>query len=82
MTTIASGHGIATIAKGVTLDVWFPSPALSQLSGSVPAELTALVGNDVARGVSREVVSIEIDISKDQPMRPMLICVYIFYLTD
>ena len=64
MTTIASGHGIATIAKGVTLDVWFPSPALSQLSGSVPAELTALVGNDVARGVSREVVGIEIDISK------------------
>jgi 2,3,4,5-tetrahydropyridine-2,6-dicarboxylate N-succinyltransferase len=64
MTTIASGHGIATIAKGVTLDVWFPSPALSQLSGSVPAELTALVGNDAARGVSREVVSIEIDISK------------------
>jgi 2,3,4,5-tetrahydropyridine-2-carboxylate N-succinyltransferase len=51
MTTIASGHGIATIAKGVTLDVWYPSPALSQLSPSVPAELTALV-------------SIEIDISK------------------
>ncbi len=64
MTTIASGHGIATIAKGVTLDVWFPSPALSQLSGSVPAELSALVGNDAARGVSREVVSIKIDISK------------------
>jgi len=69
MTTIASGHGIATIAKGVTLDVWFPSPALSQLSGSVPAELTALVGNDVARGVSREVVSIEIDISKAPALR-------------
>ena len=64
MTTIASGHGIATIAKGVILDVWFPSPALSQLSAVVPAELTALVGNDDARGVSREVVSIEIDISK------------------
>jgi len=64
MTTIASGHGIATIAKGVTLDVWFPSPALSQLSPSVPAELSALVGKDDARGVSREVVSIEIDISK------------------
>jgi 2,3,4,5-tetrahydropyridine-2-carboxylate N-succinyltransferase len=64
MTTIASGHGIATIAKGVTLDVWFPSPALSQLSGSVPAEISALVGNDNARGVSREVVSIEIDILK------------------
>jgi 2,3,4,5-tetrahydropyridine-2-carboxylate N-succinyltransferase len=64
MTTIASGHGIATIAKGVTLDVWFPSPALSQLSSVVPAELTALVGKDDARGVSREVVSIEIDILK------------------
>jgi 2,3,4,5-tetrahydropyridine-2-carboxylate N-succinyltransferase len=64
MTTIASGHGIATIAKGVTLDVWFPSPALSQLSGSVPAEISALVGNDDARGVSREVVSIQIDILK------------------
>ena len=64
MTTIASGHGIATIAKGVTLDVWFPSPALSQLSATVPAELSALVGKDDARGVSREVVSIEIDISK------------------
>jgi 2,3,4,5-tetrahydropyridine-2-carboxylate N-succinyltransferase len=64
MTTIASGHGIATIAKGITLDVWFPSPALSQISPTVPAELSALVGTDVARGVSREVVSIEIDISK------------------
>jgi 2,3,4,5-tetrahydropyridine-2-carboxylate N-succinyltransferase len=64
MTTIASGHGIATIAKGITLDVWFPSPALSQLSASVPAELSALVGTDAARGVSREVVSIEIDLTK------------------
>ena len=64
MTTIASGHGIATIAKGVTLDVWYPSPALSQLSPSVPAELSPLVGTDSARGVPREVVSIEIDISK------------------
>ena len=64
MTTIASGHGIATIAKGVTLDVWFPSPALSQLSAVVPAELTALVGKDDARGVSRGLVSIEIDTSK------------------
>ena len=64
MTTIASGHGIATIAKGITLDVWFPSPALSQLSASVPAELSAVVGTDAARGVSREVVSIEIDLTK------------------
>ena len=64
MTTIASGHGIATIAKGTTLDVWFPAPSLSSLSASAPAELTALAGTDEARGVSREVVSIEIDITK------------------
>lgn len=64
MTTIASGHGIATIAKGVTLDVWFPNPSLSSLSASAPAELTALAGTDEARDVSREVVSVEIDISQ------------------
>ena len=64
MTTIASGHGIATISKGTTLDVWHPNPALSPLSGSAPSELTALVGTDEARGVSRELVSVEIDITK------------------
>ena len=64
MTTIASGHGIATIAKGATLDVWFPNPSLSSLSASAPAELTALAGTDEARDVSREVVSVEIDISQ------------------
>jgi 2,3,4,5-tetrahydropyridine-2-carboxylate N-succinyltransferase len=64
MTTIASGRGIATISNGTTLDVWFPSPSLSSLSGSVPAELNSLAGVDVARGVSREVISIEIDTTK------------------
>ena len=64
MTTIASGHGIATISNGTTLDVWFPAPSLSLLSGSVPAELTALTGQDSGRGVTREIVSIEIDITK------------------
>jgi len=64
MTTIASGHGIATISNGTTLDVWFPSPTLSAISDSAPAELIALVGTDEARGVSRAVISIEIDITK------------------
>ena len=64
MTTIASGHGIATISKGTTLDVWFPSPTLSALVGSAPAELLALVGADEARGITREVVSVEIDITQ------------------
>ena len=64
MTTIASGHGIATISDGTTLDVWFPAPSLSALSATVPAELNALAGSDAARGVSLELVSIEIDITK------------------
>jgi 2,3,4,5-tetrahydropyridine-2-carboxylate N-succinyltransferase len=64
MTTIASGHGIATISNGTTLDVWFPSPSLSALSDSAPAELQSLAGADAARAVTREVVSIEIDITK------------------
>lgn len=64
MTTIASGHGIATISNGTTLDVWFPSPSLSALSGTAPAELNALAGADAARAVTREVISIEIDITK------------------
>ena len=64
MTTIASGHGIATISNGTTLDVWFPSPSLSALSGSAPVELTALAGTDAARAVTREVISIEIDTTK------------------
>jgi 2,3,4,5-tetrahydropyridine-2-carboxylate N-succinyltransferase len=52
------------MSNGSTLDVWFPSPSLSALTGSVPTELTALSGSDAARGVTREVVSIEIDITK------------------
>ena len=64
MTTIASGHGIATISNGTTLDVWYPSPALAPLAAAAPAELVALVGPDQARGVTRELVGIEIDITK------------------
>ena len=61
---MASGHGIATISQGTTLDVWFPSPSMSKLSGSVPAEVGALATPDTARAVTREVVSIEIDIAQ------------------
>lgn len=64
MTTIASGHGIATISNGTTLDVWFPSPALAPLAPAASAELAALVGPDQARAVTRELVGIEIDITK------------------
>ena len=59
----ASGHGIATIASGVVLDTWFPQPTLGALP-AVPSDLQALVGIDAIRGVSKEFVSIEIELDK------------------
>ncbi len=59
----ASGHGIATIASGVILDTWFPQPTLGALP-AVPSDLQALVGIDAIRGVSKEFVSIEIELDK------------------
>ena len=59
----AFGHGIATIAGGVVLDTWFPEPTLGALP-AVPSELQALVGIDAIRGVSKELVSVEIDLDK------------------
>jgi 2,3,4,5-tetrahydropyridine-2-carboxylate N-succinyltransferase len=64
MTTLASGHGIATIASGKVLDVWFPAPQLGALPASVPDELTNLAGKDDARAITRELVSLEINITE------------------
>ena len=63
MTTLASGHAITTMSHGKLLDAWFPEPILGPLSSTVPPELLTLVGEDNARGVSREIASIEIDYS-------------------
>ncbi len=63
MSSLAHGHGIATVAGDTVLDVWYPAPALGPLQGSVDTTLSALVGQDEIRGVSREVVSLEIDLT-------------------
>jgi 2,3,4,5-tetrahydropyridine-2-carboxylate N-succinyltransferase len=63
MSSLAHGHGIATIAGTTVLDVWYPAPALGALQGATDATLTALVGKDEVRGITRELVSIEIDLS-------------------
>jgi 2,3,4,5-tetrahydropyridine-2-carboxylate N-succinyltransferase len=63
MSSLAHGHGIATLAGTTVLDVWFPAPSLGALSGQPDPSLQALVGADEARGVTRELVSIEIDLS-------------------
>lgn len=63
--SIASGHGIATVTdSGKVLDVWYPEPKLGTLSGEPSSELKALVGKDETRGVRRDLVSVEIDLSK------------------
>ena len=64
MSTLAHGHGIATLSGTTVLDVWFPAPALGALTGTPNSELTALAVADADRGVTREVVSIEIDLTK------------------
>jgi len=63
MNTIASGHAITTMSHGKLLDAWFPAPTLAPLNPEVPSELLALVGNDDAREVSREIASVEINLS-------------------
>jgi 2,3,4,5-tetrahydropyridine-2-carboxylate N-succinyltransferase len=61
---VAHGHGIATLSGSTVLDVWFPAPALGPLSATPDEALTALAVPDNDRGVTREVVSIEIDLKK------------------
>ncbi len=61
---LAHGHGVATLSGSTVLDVWFPAPALGPLSGTPDEALNALAKPDSDRGVTREVVSIEIDLTK------------------
>ena len=61
----AWAFGLATITDaGDTLDVWYPSPALGTApqDAAAPAQLTAAVDSDEARGVRTEVVRTEIDL--------------------
>ncbi|QVI57882.1 2,3,4,5-tetrahydropyridine-2,6-dicarboxylate N-succinyltransferase [Nocardioides faecalis] len=61
--TAAWGFGLTTYAADQTvLDTWFPAPALGEKPADVeaPAELVALTGADAARGVTRQVILVEI----------------------
>ena len=64
MPSLAHGHGIATLAGSTILDVWFPTPALGALSGTPDASLISLAGKDEVRGVTREVISLEINLTE------------------
>ncbi|MFC7492920.1 MULTISPECIES: 2,3,4,5-tetrahydropyridine-2,6-dicarboxylate N-succinyltransferase [unclassified Nocardioides] len=59
----AWGFGLATLdASGAVLDVWFPAPALGEKPADAitPPELSALQGTDTDRGVTREVLLVEV----------------------
>ena len=69
MTRTAWAFGLTTYTaaspdSGTVLDVWFPSPALGEkpADASAPAELLALEGSDVLRGVETRVELVEIDL--------------------
>ncbi|MGN6723386.1 MAG: 2,3,4,5-tetrahydropyridine-2,6-dicarboxylate N-succinyltransferase [Marmoricola sp.] len=64
--TRAWGVGLATITDdGTTLDTWYPQPALGAAADATDLEATlkALAGRDADRGVTREVVRREIELT-------------------
>ena len=65
--TAASGYGLLTLHGDTVLDAWFPSPVLGATEGDAPSELSALEGDDEARGVRREVRLVEIGDLDDAP---------------
>ena len=62
--TLAHGHGIATLSGSTVLDVWFPAPALGAIVGKPAQSLFDAVGADDVRKVRREIVSCEVDITQ------------------
>jgi 2,3,4,5-tetrahydropyridine-2-carboxylate N-succinyltransferase len=69
--SIAYGHGLVSKTKsGVILDAHYKVLGLGKLSGSAAPELSSLASFDEIRGVRREPIAIEIDLSvapKDVP---------------
>jgi 2,3,4,5-tetrahydropyridine-2-carboxylate N-succinyltransferase len=68
--TTAWGFGLATLdANGAVLDVWFPSPALGEKPADavVPAELGALQGRDEDRGITRDLLLVEVTDLQEPP---------------
>lgn len=58
----AHGHGVATLSGTTVLDVWFPAPALGALASTADESLRSLAKSDSDRGVTREVISLEINL--------------------
>ncbi|WEV78090.1 2,3,4,5-tetrahydropyridine-2,6-dicarboxylate N-succinyltransferase [Janibacter cremeus] len=64
-TRTAWAHGVATVTTdGTVLDTWYPEPRLGEVpeGATAPEELLAIAGEDTARGVRIEVVTVSIDL--------------------
>ena len=64
-TRAAWAHGVATVTTdGAILDTWYPEPVLGEApeATQVPEELLVLAGEDEARRVRTEVVTVAIDL--------------------
>lgn len=65
---LAWGYGLATLASdGTVLDTWYPAPALGARPAAVdpwifPAELESLAAPDERRGVTMQLMTVEIDL--------------------
>ncbi len=71
-TRTAWGHGlVSTTSDGTVLDAWFPAPHLGAPSDTpAPEALVGLVGLDPARGVTRTVVLVVIDLDSPPATTP------------
>jgi 2,3,4,5-tetrahydropyridine-2-carboxylate N-succinyltransferase len=68
--TTAWGFGLATLdANGSVLDVWYPTPELGEKPADAvcPSELGELQGADKDRGVSRDVLLVEVADLQEPP---------------
>lgn len=62
----ASGVGLATVADGVVLDVWYPAPGLTVAAAEVPG-IDAATGADDLRGVEVHAVQTSIEDLQQPP---------------
>ncbi|MGX5681523.1 2,3,4,5-tetrahydropyridine-2,6-dicarboxylate N-succinyltransferase [Schumannella luteola] len=71
----AWGYGLATVARGIVLDTWFPSPQLGALPEGTepyiaPAEFEELLGSDERRGVELDFRTVVIDLDAPPASTP------------
>lgn len=63
--TFAYGFGVATVARdGSILDTYFPHLGLGRIADATPPDLSASLGEDPIRGITKKEIKLEIEIEK------------------